>query len=73
MKIKSFTITNYRSIKKAYNIPLNEDMTILIGKNNEGKSNILRALSGAFYIIKFGFLNFFSILWNNTSIIKIEK
>nr|DAE37099.1 MAG TPA: hypothetical protein [Bacteriophage sp.] len=28
---------------------------------------------GAFYIIKFGFLNFFSILWNNTSIIKIEK
>ena len=52
MKIKSFTITNYRSIKKAYNIPLNEDMTILIGKNNEGKSNILRALSGAFYIIK---------------------
>ena len=52
MKLKSFTITNYRSIKKAYNIPLNEDMTILIGKNNEGKSNILRALSGAFYIIK---------------------
>lgn len=52
MKIKSFTITNYRSIKEAYNIPLNEDMTILIGKNNEGKSNILKALSGAFYIIK---------------------
>lgn len=52
MKIKSFTITNYRSIKEAYNIPLNKDMTVLIGKNNEGKSNILRALSGAFYIIR---------------------
>lgn len=52
MKIKSFTITNYRSIKEAYNVPLDKNITILIGKNNEGKSNILRALSGAFYIIE---------------------
>ena len=44
MKLKSFSISNYRSITKAYRVEVN-DYTILIGKNNEGKSNILKALS----------------------------
>ena len=51
MYIKSITILNYRSIKKAKDIPFSKNMTILIGKNNEGKSNILKALSGSFLII----------------------
>ena len=51
MKIKEFTIINYRSIKEAYKIQLDPMMTILIGKNNEGKSNVLRALQGALFII----------------------
>lgn len=58
MKIKAFTITNYRSITKAYKVPLDPHLTVLVGKNNEGKSNILKALSGAFAII--GLLNHYS-------------
>ena len=51
MKLKSLTIQNYRSITKAYKIKLSDYM-ILIGKNNEGKSNILKAIQIAFHIIK---------------------
>ena len=43
MLIKSFTVENYRSITKANELPLS-NLTILIGPNNEGKSNLLRAL-----------------------------
>lgn len=43
MKIISFSVQNYRSIEKAHKIKL-KDYNVLIGKNNEGKSNILRAL-----------------------------
>lgn len=42
MKIVSVTIHNFRSIKDAqFNL---EDYSVLIGANNQGKSNILRAL-----------------------------
>lgn len=51
MKIKQFTVENYRSITKAYKLPIDEKITVLLGKNNEGKSNMLRALIGTFYII----------------------
>lgn len=44
MKIVSFNIKNYRSIVEAPKINLN-DYNVLLGKNNEGKSNIIRALS----------------------------
>ena len=44
MKVVSFTVKNYRSIVEAHKIMLN-DYNVLLGKNNEGKSNILRALS----------------------------
>lgn len=44
MKISSFSVKNYRSIVEARKINL-KDYNVLIGKNNEGKSNILRALS----------------------------
>jgi len=41
--IKSFSLENYRSITKSEKLPF-YDLSILIGPNNEGKSNILHAL-----------------------------
>lgn len=43
MQLVSFSVTNYRSITAAYKLPVRQN-TVLIGPNNEGKSNILRAL-----------------------------
>lgn len=43
MFIQSFTVKNYRSITNANELPLYK-LSILIGPNNEGKSNILKAL-----------------------------
>lgn len=44
MQLAVFSVTNYRSISGTNNVPLG-DFAVLIGKNNEGKSNILRALA----------------------------
>ena len=44
MKIVSFSVTNYRSITTARKIKLSQ-FTVLVGKNNEGKSNLLKALN----------------------------
>jgi len=46
LRLVQFSVTNYRSITAAHKI-LISDVTILIGRNNEGKSNILKALSSA--------------------------
>jgi putative ATP-dependent endonuclease of OLD family len=43
MKLVSFSLERYRSIQRAEKLPLG-DLTILVGPNNEGKSNILRGL-----------------------------
>ena len=43
MELVSFSVTKYRSITKANKLPIRRS-TVLIGPNNEGKSNILRAL-----------------------------
>lgn len=43
MQLVSFSVKNYRSITSAYKLPVKQS-TILVGPNNEGKSNILRAL-----------------------------
>ena len=43
MKLVEFSVTNYRSITSAHKIPIS-NTTIIVGRNNEGKSNILRAL-----------------------------
>jgi len=51
MKLVSFSVTNYRSITRAHKINLH-DLTILVGKNNEGKSNILKAIALSMDIIK---------------------
>lgn len=51
MRLSSFSVINYRSITNARKIQTN-NMTVLVGKNNEGKSNILRALTLAMDIMK---------------------
>lgn len=43
MELVSFSVSKYRSITTAYKLPIRRP-TVLIGPNNEGKSNILRAL-----------------------------
>jgi putative ATP-dependent endonuclease of OLD family len=43
MQIKAFSVKNFRSITTASELPL-YDFSILIGPNNEGKSNLLKAL-----------------------------
>lgn len=50
MKLKSFSVQKYRSITSAKKIALGPS-TILVGPNNEGKSNILRALVTAMNIL----------------------
>lgn len=44
MRIVSFSVKNYRSIVEANKINIS-NLNVLLGRNNEGKSNILRALS----------------------------
>jgi len=43
VRLQSLTIENFRSITTAYKLSLSSS-TVLIGPNNEGKSNVLRAL-----------------------------
>ena len=43
MELVSFSASNFRSVTSAYKLPIRRP-TVLIGPNNEGKSNILRAL-----------------------------
>ena len=43
MKLVSFSVQNYRSITKANRIEVGQS-TVIVGPNNEGKSNVLRAL-----------------------------
>ncbi len=51
MKIECFTIKNYRSIKKL-KIDKLTPVNVFFGKNNVGKSNILRGLHLAFYCLR---------------------
>lgn len=43
MKLVAFSVKNYRSIQSTPRIALS-DLTVLVGPNNEGKSNLLSAL-----------------------------
>ena len=53
MKLVSLTVKNFRSITRAYKLHLGNS-TVLIGPNNEGKSNILRALVLALRVLSEG-------------------
>ena len=46
MQLVDFSVTNFRSITKAHKIYLH-NLTVLVGRNNEGKSNLLNGLNVA--------------------------
>jgi len=52
MRLTFFTVSNYRSITNAYKLEL-KDATVVLGKNNEGKSNLINALKLAMEIIHY--------------------
>jgi putative ATP-dependent endonuclease of the OLD family len=52
MKLAAFKVENYRSISRSHRLVLGRSLTTLIGPNNEGKSNILRALVAALRILE---------------------
>lgn len=43
MRIANVSIHNFRSLKWLENISLEEDITLLLGKNESGKTNFLQA------------------------------
>ncbi len=51
MQLINFSVTNYRSITAAHKIAVS-DTTVLIGKNNEGKSNLLKSLQVAMELLQ---------------------
>ncbi len=51
MKLVSFAIRNFRSISNTSKLPIRDSVTALIGPNNEGKSNLLRALVTAMEVV----------------------
>jgi putative ATP-dependent endonuclease of the OLD family len=51
VELVSFSVQNYRSIAKANRIEVGRS-TVLVGPNNEGKSNVLRALVTAMEVLK---------------------
>lgn len=53
MLLKSFNIKNFRSILRTGDINFSKTLTTIIGKNNQGKSNILKALKLVFDSISF--------------------
>ncbi len=52
MKLISFAVKNYRSITQTSKLPLTASATVLIGPNNEGKSNLIGALAVAMTAIR---------------------
>jgi predicted ATP-dependent endonuclease of OLD family len=51
VKLTYFSVSKYRSITTANKLPI-KDLTVLIGPNNEGKSNVLRAFVLALEILR---------------------
>lgn len=51
MKLKEFSVKNFRNITEANRVKFS-DFTVILGKNNEGKSNLLMALNVAMSILK---------------------
>ncbi len=53
MKLRSIRVENYRSIVKTQSLSLDDGLTVILGPNNEGKSNLLRAVVLAMECIRF--------------------
>ena len=52
MKLKSIEIKNFRSIDRTTRIQLDPGLTVILGPNNEGKSNLLKAIAVAMECLK---------------------
>lgn len=52
MKLTAFSVKDYRSILSTEKLPIRENLTVLIGPNNEGKSNLLNALANSLHILE---------------------
>lgn len=50
MRILSFSVSNFRSLTRVQKIDFSEK-TVLVGKNNEGKSNLLKAINIAMNLL----------------------
>lgn len=48
IQLKAFQIKNYRSIKDTKKIEINDKVTVLAGKNESGKTNVLNAILTAY-------------------------
>jgi putative ATP-dependent endonuclease of OLD family len=48
MAIKKVIISNFKQFKDIFEIELNEDINILVGNNEAGKSTIIEAINLAF-------------------------
>src|SRR5437763_2248990 len=59
MRLVSFSVQNYRSITTAHKIKVGRS-TVILGPNNEGKSNVIRGLITAMRILKSGTRSFAS-------------
>lgn len=53
MKLITFTVNSFRSIQSAYKLSLT-DYSVLVGPNNEGKSNILNAVVISLQVLSSG-------------------
>jgi len=53
MKLIAFTVANFRSITGTYRLPLG-NFAVLVGPNNEGKSNILKAICISLGLLEMG-------------------
>src|SRR5690606_25319858 len=51
MRLITFSVSNFRSVTRAHRVAL-ANLTVLIGRNNEGKSNLLRALDVAMALLQ---------------------
>ena len=56
MKIDKFRVRNYRSILDSEFINLENDITILLRKNESGKTNILNSLEKFSYVFLFQYI-----------------
>ena len=70
MRLVSFTVEKYRSITNAKKIGIDKSVT-LVGPNNEGKSNLLRALVAAMNILTKGHRPVF--LLKGKATVKVHK
>lgn len=70
MQLRFLEVQNYRSIKSAKRLELS-NITTVVGSNNEGKSNLVRALECAISTLRMADRSASSFAWNSPGFSKI--